>query len=142
MQLITEALSSENPEEALQALTEAMPEQAEKIQTLAEIFSSMEHNQEWYPEKTPFKDGSNVNEYQAEDVWIVCTEHFVRSNEQKNTACIMQQRVDNMRIMAFVIATLDCDSVRTMKEKNKIEFYSIEEANEKNYNPCSRCNPH
>ena len=46
MQLITEALSSENPEEALQALTEAMPEQAEKIQTLAEIFSSMEHNQE------------------------------------------------------------------------------------------------
>lgn len=55
----------------------------------------------------------------------------------------MQQRVDNMKkIMAFVIATLDCDSVRTMKEKNKIEFYSIEEANEKNYKPCSRCNPH
>ena len=55
----------------------------------------------------------------------------------------MQQRVDNMKkIMAFVIATLDCDSVRTMKEKNKIEFYSIEEANEKNYKPCSRCKPH
>ena len=41
-----------------------------------------------------------------------------------------------------VFHTLDCDSVRTMKEKNKIEFYSIEEAKEKNYKPCSRCNPH
>lgn len=35
----------------------------------------------------------------------------------------------------------DCDSVRTMKEKNKIEFYSREEAEGKGYKPCSRCAP-
>ena len=42
---------------------------------------------------------------------------------------------------SHVFHTLDCDSVRTMKEKNKIEFYSREEAVEKKYKPCSRCNP-
>lgn len=41
-----------------------------------------------------------------------------------------------------VFHTLDCDSVRTMKEKNKVEFHSVEEAEEKHYKPCSRCNPH
>ncbi len=47
MELITQALSSENPEEALQALTEAMPEQAETIRIFAEIFSAIgEQNQE------------------------------------------------------------------------------------------------
>ena len=46
MGLITEALSSENPEEALQALMEAMPEQAEKIQAFAEIISVMSEQNE------------------------------------------------------------------------------------------------
>ena len=47
MELITQALSSENPEEALQALTEAMPEQAETIRFFAESFSAAgEQNQE------------------------------------------------------------------------------------------------
>ena len=41
MELITDALSGENPEEAIQALTEAMPEQAEEIRLLADLFSSM-----------------------------------------------------------------------------------------------------
>ena len=41
MELITNALSSENPEEAIQALIEAMPEQAEEIQLLVEMFSTM-----------------------------------------------------------------------------------------------------
>ena len=41
MELITNALSSENPEEAIQALTEAMPERAEEIQMLADVFSAM-----------------------------------------------------------------------------------------------------
>ena len=40
-----------------------------------------------------------------------------------------------------VFHRLDCDSVRTMKEKNKVEFYTREEAIEKNYKPCSRCLP-
>ena len=42
---------------------------------------------------------------------------------------------------SHVFHRLDCDSVRTMKEKNKIEFYSREEAIEKKYKPCSRCEP-
>ena len=39
MNQITEALSSENPEEALQSLTEAMPDQAEKIRLFADLLS-------------------------------------------------------------------------------------------------------
>ena len=35
----------------------------------------------------------------------------------------------------------DCDSVREMKEKNKVEFETKEEAEEAGYKPCSRCNP-
>ena len=42
---------------------------------------------------------------------------------------------------SHVFHTLDCDSVRTMKEKNKVEFFSREEAVNKKYKPCSRCSP-
>ena len=42
---------------------------------------------------------------------------------------------------SHVFHTLDCDSVRTMKEKNKVEFFSREEAVNKKYKPCSRCAP-
>lgn len=42
---------------------------------------------------------------------------------------------------SHVYHRLDCDSVRTMKEKNKVELYSKEEAEEKGYKPCSRCAP-
>ena len=38
MAQIEEALSSDNPEEAIRALTEAMPEQAEEIRMFAELF--------------------------------------------------------------------------------------------------------
>ena len=41
MELITNALSDENPEEAVQALIEAMPEQAEEIRQFVELFSTM-----------------------------------------------------------------------------------------------------
>ncbi len=47
MNLITEALSGENPEEAVQALIEKMPDQANEIRMFAEIFSAMgEQNDE------------------------------------------------------------------------------------------------
>ena len=39
MAQIEEALSSDNPEEAIRALTEAMPEHAEEIQVFAELFT-------------------------------------------------------------------------------------------------------
>lgn len=42
---------------------------------------------------------------------------------------------------SHIFHRLTCDSVRTMKEKNKIELYSREEAIEKHYKPCGRCNP-
>lgn len=41
MEMITDALSSENPEAAIQALMEAMPEQAEEIKMYAEIITAM-----------------------------------------------------------------------------------------------------
>lgn len=41
MNLVTEALNSENPEEAVQKLTEAMPDHAEEIRIFAEIISAM-----------------------------------------------------------------------------------------------------
>lgn len=42
---------------------------------------------------------------------------------------------------SHVFHRLECDSIRTMKEKNKVELYSREEAIEKGYKPCSRCTP-
>lgn len=42
---------------------------------------------------------------------------------------------------SHVFHRCDCDSVRDMKEKNKIEFYTREEAVELGYKPCQRCNP-
>ncbi len=41
MEIITHALSAENPEEAIQELVEAMPEKAEEIRMLADVFASM-----------------------------------------------------------------------------------------------------
>ena len=41
MELITNALSSENPEEAIQTLIDTMPEHAEEIQMLVEAFSAL-----------------------------------------------------------------------------------------------------
>ena len=41
MEMITNALSSENPAEAIQALAEAMPDQAEEIKAFAEIFTAI-----------------------------------------------------------------------------------------------------
>lgn len=40
-----------------------------------------------------------------------------------------------------VFHRLTCDSVREMKDKNKVEFYTREEALELHYKPCQRCNP-
>lgn len=42
---------------------------------------------------------------------------------------------------SHVFHKLDCDSIRTMKEKNKVEFFSREDAVEMKYQPCDRCNP-
>ena len=48
MEMITDALSGENPEKAIQALTEAMPEQADEIRMLADLFSSMSGQDEGF----------------------------------------------------------------------------------------------
>ena len=41
MEQISQAMSGENPEEAIQKLIEAMPEHAEEIRMFAEIMSAM-----------------------------------------------------------------------------------------------------
>ena len=46
MEMITNAVTSDNPEEAVQALVEAMPEQAEEIRTFADVFASMSEQNE------------------------------------------------------------------------------------------------
>ena len=40
-----------------------------------------------------------------------------------------------------VFHKLDCESVQKMKDKNKVEFYTREEAINLGYKPCSICNP-
>ena len=35
----------------------------------------------------------------------------------------------------------DCDSVIEMSDKNKVEFYTREDAEAMGYKPCQRCNP-
>ncbi len=44
-------------------------------------------------------------------------------------------------INSHVFHRLDCESVRTMKEKNKVEFYTREEAIERGFTPCGLCRP-
>ena len=39
--MITDALSGENPEQAIQELIDRMPEHAEEIRMFAEVFSAM-----------------------------------------------------------------------------------------------------
>ena len=46
MAMITNALSSDNPEEAIQALTELMPEKAEEIKLFAEIITMLSEQSE------------------------------------------------------------------------------------------------
>ena len=66
--------------------------------------------------------------------WIMPTKAAIADTEEQTVKYIGNKS-------SHVFHTLDCDSVRTMKEKNKIEFYSREEAIEKHYKPCSRCSP-
>ena len=47
--------------------------------------------------------------------------------------------IGNKKSMRFHLPT--CRSVSQMKESNKVEFYSREEAIERNYIPCGDCNP-
>lgn len=47
--------------------------------------------------------------------------------------------IGNKKSMRFHLPT--CRAVQQMKEKNKVEFYSREEAIERNYIPCGDCNP-
>ena len=42
---------------------------------------------------------------------------------------------------SHVFHSASCNSVKDMKEKNKIEFQSRDEAITNGYKPCSRCNP-
>ena len=42
---------------------------------------------------------------------------------------------------SHVFHYLDCASVQDMKEKNKVVFYSRDEAIDLGYKPCGRCNP-
>ncbi len=47
--------------------------------------------------------------------------------------------IGNKKSMRFHLPT--CRSVQQMNEKNKVEFYSREEAIERHYIPCGDCNP-
>lgn len=42
---------------------------------------------------------------------------------------------------SHVFHKLDCGSVKIMKDKNKVNFYSREEAIDMHYKPCGECNP-
>ena len=67
--------------------------------------------------------------------WLVQTKAAINDSADEPTV----KYIGNKN--SHVFHTLDCDSVRTMKEKNKVEFYTKEDALEKDYAPCSRCSP-
>ena len=68
--------------------------------------------------------------------WISITIRISTVEDESNSAILY---IGNKN--SHVFHRLDCDSIRTMKEKNKVEFFSREEAIEKKYKPCDRCKP-
>ena len=78
--------------------------------------------------------------YDGADLMLYTAESFDRSiiEEVEPTEPVVQY-IGNKNSKVF--HTLTCDSVREMKEKNKVEFYTREEAIEMHYKPCQRCNP-
>ena len=61
--------------------------------------------------------------------------------EQEATRAVETEAmyIGNKKSMRFHLPT--CRSVSQMKESNKVEFFSREEAIERNYIPCGDCNP-
>lgn len=61
------------------------------------------------------------------------------SSEQPEPTNPVVQYIGNKN--SHVFHTTTCDSVRDMKDKNKVEFYSRQEAIDLEYKPCQRCDP-
>ncbi len=78
--------------------------------------------------------------YDGADLMLYVAESFDRSiiEEEEPTEPIVQY-IGNKNSKVF--HRLDCSSVKEMKDKNKVEFYSRDEAIEMHYKPCGACNP-
>ena len=89
-------------------------------------------------------DGVDLIPYSADISEFVAPESLpvaddpVTEETAEPTAPVVQY-IGNMN--SHVFHTLNCDSVKSMKEKNKIEFFTREEAIQLGYKPCQRCNP-
>ena len=78
--------------------------------------------------------------YDGADLMLYVAESFDRSiiEEEEATESVVQY-IGNKNSKVF--HRLDCSSVKEMKDKNKVEFYSRDEAIEMHYKPCGACNP-
>ena len=79
-------------------------------------------------------DGADLMLYAAESI----DRSTIEETEAEPTAPVVQY-IGNKSSKKFHV--ISCDSVRDMKEKNKVEFYTREEAINLHYKPCQRCKP-
>lgn len=78
--------------------------------------------------------------YDGADLMLYVAESFDRSIvEEEEPAEPIVQYIGNKNSKVF--HRLDCSSVKDMKDKNKVEFYSRDEAIDMHYKPCGACNP-
>lgn len=83
-------------------------------------------------------DGVDLMFYSADPVDRALSEDESETEIAEPTAPVVQY-IGNSNSHVFHLPT--CNSVKGMKEKNKIEFYTREEAIQLGYKPCQRCNP-
>ena len=74
--------------------------------------------------------------------------HYLETEEKSNELLIRQQETDEGNeteyignVKSKIFHYPDCKSVTVMKDKNKVEFLSREEAVGNGYKPCGSCNP-
>lgn len=79
--------------------------------------------------------GGNIPDIEAFGYSVTSTGNFMDAEPTE----MVVQYIGNKNSQVFHVPT--CDSVRDMKDKNKVHFYTCEEALELNYKPCQRCNP-
>ena len=78
-------------------------------------------------------DGSDLMLYVSESLEGGVEEHIGDPVEKT------VQYIGNRNSKVFHLP--GCDSVKDMKDKNKVEFYSRDEAIQLHYKPCDRCKP-
>ena len=83
-------------------------------------------------------DGADLELYSDVPVDRTIVETIVQDDSSESTELEILY-IGNKN--SHVFHRLDCDSVSKMKDKNKMEFYTRDEAIGLGYHPCDRCKP-